>query len=107
MNTLIASEKNWDKKLVGWKPQILSAIDKVILIKSNITGISQYCMSWYPTLVCKEIDINRNFFWNDNCKNINTDNHKLYISLRIKCVNLNVKEVSALEVRKIQMRPFC
>lgn len=31
---------------------------KVILIKLNLTGISQYFMNWFiiPTYICKEID---------------------------------------------------
>lgn len=47
---------------------------KVILIKFNLTGISQFFMNQFiiPTYICKEIGrTNRNIFWNNN-KGIDT-----------------------------------
>lgn len=57
-----------------------SLAGKVVLIKSNLTGIPQYSINWFkfPTNIYKDIDgPNRNFFWKDNCDNI-SDKHKLH-----------------------------
>lgn len=45
-------------KLAGWKAWILSASGKFVLIKSTLTGMSQYSMDWFKfsKSVCKDID---------------------------------------------------
>lgn len=69
------------QKLAGWKVRTLSAVSKIVLIKSNLTGISQYFMNWLKFLkyICKEIDkVSRGFLWNDNCESTNMNRHKLH-----------------------------
>lgn len=48
--------------------------------KSNLTNIPQYPMNWFriPIYVCKNINnLNKNFFWNDNCNN-NSGHHTIH-----------------------------
>lgn len=53
------------QKLDGWKTRTLSAVDKVILIKSSLIGVSQYLMNWFKfsKFIAKDIDkVNKDFF---------------------------------------------
>lgn len=59
----------------------LSATGKVLLIKSNLTGISQYPMNFFKfsKFVASEIDkINRDFIWDTNFDLSNENKYELH-----------------------------
>lgn len=81
MTLNIAYDKNW---LVGKLGPCLLQVKQFQL--SNFTGIPQYSISWFniPKYACKEIDnINRNFFWQNNCNN-NAEHYTIHSTSRDK-----------------------
>lgn len=44
--------------MANWKARTFLAADKVILIKSNFTGIPQYSINWFKFLKYIYMDIN-------------------------------------------------
>lgn len=73
---------NLYKKLAGWKARTLSVAGKAVLVKANLTGMSQYYINQlkFPKTQCKYIDkMNRDFFWNNNVVKENMPSNKIHI----------------------------
>lgn len=79
------------KAFVSWKVRALSIACKVVLIKFNLTFVSQYSNNWFKFLLYISNNINKlnkDFFWNNNKVDNQYDGHHFIKSKawnKVKC----------------------